>query len=1005
MRGFSRRLVVLAGVLLVPSVAFAQASLSGLVKDTSGAVLPGVTVEASSPVLIEKVRTAVTDGSGQYQITELRPGSYTVTFTLPGFNTVKREGVTLTGSGITSVDAELRVGALEETITVTGEAPTVDVQSTTRQQVLTNEVINALPTGRNYQSLGTLIAGVNTNNMDMGGAMGDTMASLTIHGSRNVDQRVLQNGVNTMTLQAGGNIGIAVPNPAMAAEVTIDTASVSAEQPMSGVRINYIPRDGGNSMGGTSFFSIATAGMQGDNFSDELRSRGLATPNSIKRIIDLTPAFGGPIKKDRLWFYFASRYNLADLYAAGMYYNKNAYNPGAWTYEPDLSRPAYAIQDWEDAQIRFTSQVAPKHKVAFVWDQQFRCSCPHASPVSGVTATRSPEAAAYFRSPVQQLLHSEWSSPMTNRLLLEVVALHRTERWGNMHQLPGYRSTEVTAEQSRALAQIIPVTEQSTGLQYRSRNTFNNTWVPNYFYRFAASYVTGSHAFKAGFNDMFGYLDELQYTYHAPYEFRFNQGVPNQITLWARPYHIKTDQNHDFGVFAQDRWTINRFTLTLGVRFDNLRTSFPDQQVGPTELTPTRNITFPGGENLNWKDVTPRLGATYDLFGDGKTALKVSANKYLQAQTLNGIGRSPNPVTRLVESTTRSWTDANRNFVPECDLVSPVANGECGPLANNAFGVLSTGFITFDDILLRGWRNRGFNWEFSGGIQREILPRVAVDVGYFRRLYGNFQITDNRAVEASDFDQFSMVIPAGLPNAGKTVTGLFDVRPAKFGQNVSNSTISRVFGTEIQHWDGFDLNMSMRLQGGAVLSGGLSSGKTTLDNCEVGKNVPEALVLGDPNTGAPIGGPPVRLPLEWCHRASPMLTQVKFLGAYTIPRVDVQVSGTLQSIPGPEIRADYNLSTALAATSLGRPLAGGAANQTVAAIKPLSMYGDRLNQVDVRLAKIFRFGTTRTALNVDIFNLFNVNTVITENPNAGAFRRPTGIVLARFLKIGATFDF
>ena len=1005
MRGFTSRLVACAWLLLVPASAFAQASLAGVVRDTSGAVLPGVTVEAASPVLIEKVRTAVTDGNGQFQITELRPGLYTVTFTLTGFNAVKREGVTLSGSGTTSVDAELRVGALEETITVTGEAPTVDVQSTTRQRVLESEVINALPTGRNYQSLGTLIAGVNTNNMDMGGAMGDTMASLTIHGSRNIDQRVLQNGVNTMTLQAGGNIGIAVPNPAMAAEVTIDTGSVSAEQPMGGVRINYIPRDGGNKMGGTSFFSVATADMQGDNFSEDLRQRGLARPNSIKRTIDLTPAFGGPIRKDRLWYYFASRYNIADLYAAGMYYNKNAYNPNVWTYDPDLSRPAFAIQDWEDAQIRLTSQVAAKHKVAFVWDQQFRCSCPHAAPASGVTATRSPEAAAYFRSPVQQLLHAEWTSPITNRLLLEMVALHRTERWGNMHQLPSYRSSEVTAEQSRVLAQMIPVTEQSTGLQYRSRNIFNNTWVPNYFYRFAASYVTGSHAFKAGFNDMFGFLDELQYSYHSPYEYRFNLGVPNQITLWARPYHIKTDQNHDFGSFAQDRWTINRLTLTLGVRFDNLRTSFPDQEVGPTELTPARSVTFPGGENLNWKDVTPRLGATYDLFGDGKTALKVSANKYLQAQTLNTIGRDPNPVLRLVESTTRAWTDANRNFVPECDLISPAANGECGPLANNAFGVVSTSFITFDDILLRGWGNRAYNWEFSAGVQREIVPRVGVDFGFFRRLYGNFRITDNRAVEASDFDQFSMVVPAGLPDAGKTVSGLFDVKPAKFGQNVSNGTISRVFGSEIQHWNGFDLNMNMRLQGGALLSGGISSGKTTLDNCEIGRSVPEALVLGDPATGAPLAGPPIRLPLDWCHRESPMLTQVKFLGGYMVPRVDVQVSGTFQSIPGPEVRADYNLPTALAGTSLGRPLSGNAVNQTVAAIKPLSLYGERLNQVDLRLAKIFRVGSTRTAVNLDIFNVFNVNTVITENPNYLAFRRPTGIVLARFLKIGATFDF
>lgn len=999
MRGCLRVLLAVASLLvLLPAAAYAQASIAGVVRDTSGAVLPGVTVEAASPVLIEKVRTAVTDGSGQYQITELRPGAYTVTFTLPGFSTVKREGVNLTGSIIASVDADLRVGALEETITVTGEAPVVDVQSTTRQQVLDNTVINTLPTGRNYQSLGALIAGVNTNAADMGGALGDTMAQLTIHGSKGVDQRVLQNGVNTMTLQAGGQIGIAVPNPGMASEVTIDTAAVSAEQAMGGIRINYIPRDGGNNWSGTTFFSFANEAMVGDNFSDELRNRGLRTPNSIKRNLDLTPGFGGPIRRDRLWFYFAGRYQISDMYAAGMFYNKNAYNPNAWTFDPDTSRPAYAIQDWEDAQIRFTSQVAPKHKVAFTWDQQFRCSCPHVQAVAGVSATRTPEAAGYFRSPVQRLLHGEWTSPVTNRILLEAVALHRTERWGYMHQLPSYRSSEVTAEQARLHAQMIPVLEQSNGLNYRSRNVFNNTWVPNYFYRFALSYVTGTHAFKAGWSDMFGFLDEYQYTYHPPVEYRFNNGVPNLITLWARPYSLKTDQNHDFGVFAQDRWTLNRLTLTLGVRFDNLQTSFPDQRVGPTPLTPNRNLTFPGGENLNWKDVTPRLGATYDLFGDGKTALKASVNKYLQAQTLNTIGRAPNPVTRLVENTTRSWNDANRNFVPDCDLINLDANGECGPVANRAFGSPSLSFITFDDILTSGWRNRTYNWEFSVGMQREVLPRVSVDFGYFRRLYGNFLLTDNRAVAASDFDQFTMTIPAGLPDAGQTVTGLFDVKPAKFGQNIAHNTLSRPYGKEIEHWNGFDLNMSARLPNGALLSGGMSTGKTTIDNCEIAAQVPESLTL-------PVAGPPVRIPMQWCNRESPFLTQVKFIGAYTIPRVDVQVSGTLQSIPGPEVRADFNMPSAVAAQSLGRPLAGNAPNHTVAAIKPMSEYGQRLNQVDLRIGKIFRAGRTRTALNFDLFNLFNVDTVLTENPNFGAFRRPTSIVLARYLKIGATFDF
>src|SRR5262245_52294646 len=201
MRRFTAVLFVLSCVLLLPALASAQASITGVVQDPSGGVLPGVTVEAASPVLIEKVRTAVTDGSGRFQIVDLRPGAYVVTFVLPGFNTFKRDGIELSGSNVVAVDAELRVGALEETITVTGEAPLVDVQSVTKQTVLDTEVINSIPTGRNYYTLGVLIPGVNSSSTDIGGNLGDTMGSLTSHGSKTGDQRITQNGATVMTLQ------------------------------------------------------------------------------------------------------------------------------------------------------------------------------------------------------------------------------------------------------------------------------------------------------------------------------------------------------------------------------------------------------------------------------------------------------------------------------------------------------------------------------------------------------------------------------------------------------------------------------------------------------------------------------------------------------------------------------------------------------------------------------------------------------------------------------------
>jgi Carboxypeptidase regulatory-like domain len=309
------KLGALAGalVLLVPSMALAQASITGNVKDTSGAVLPGVTVEAASPVLIEKTRTVVTDSNGRYQIVDLRPGTYTVTFTLTGFNTFKRDGVVLAGASANTVDADLRVGSLEETITVTGEAPVVDTHTLTRQQVLSSDVVDALPSARNYVTLARMVSGTNASGNganDVGGSLiQDVGGSLTVHGSRTTDQRVTANGINTMTLQAGGNIGGQTPDVGSAAEVSIDTTSLSADLPTGGVRINFIPRDGGNQFANSAFFAFATQGLQGDNFSDDLRAAGMPTPTKIVNNFDFNEAFGGPIKRDKVWFWFSTRYN------------------------------------------------------------------------------------------------------------------------------------------------------------------------------------------------------------------------------------------------------------------------------------------------------------------------------------------------------------------------------------------------------------------------------------------------------------------------------------------------------------------------------------------------------------------------------------------------------------------------------------------------------------------------------------------------------------------------
>ena len=351
---------------------------------------------------------------------------------------------------------------------------------------------------------------------------------------------------------------------------------------------------------------------------------------------------------------------------------------------------------------------------------------------------------------------------------------------------------------------------------------------------------------------------------------------------------------------------------------------------------------------------------------------------------------------------TRQWVDRNNNWIPDCDLKNPQAQGPtsagalqtidtCGVMSNTNFGS-ATPSTAYDPETLVGWGVRPFNWELSTSVQQQLAPRVSMNVGYFRRWYGNFTVTDNRALVPSDFTSFSLTAPLDprLPGGGGYVIGgLLD--PNKAGVQDNYFTFASRYGEQIERWNGVDVTINARLQQGVLFQGGLSSGHTETDNCAVLAQVPEA---------SPLGGP-------YCHQLTNVLTQVKFLGGYTVPRIDVQVSGTFQSIPGPQLAA--NRVTTSAQTALGRAFTG-ASNVTINMVTPGTLYGERLNQLDLRFAKILKFGRTRTAVNVDLYNAFNASTVLAENPvyngtTATGWRVPQTILQPRFARIGVQFDF
>ena len=992
-----RTAVMAVGVALLPVVAFAQGSIAGVVKDASGAVLPGVTVEAASPALIEKVRTVVSDGGGQYRITELRPGTYTVTFTLPGFNAVRREGIELTGNFTATVNADLRVGAIEETVTVTGESPIVDVSSATRQRVLRQEMLDALPNDRVPAFMAALSPGINITDQDVGGSRGNTASgsNMTSHGSRLTDIRTNASGVSVQSLETGSSAQ-GVPNLMMYQEVTVDSAGGSAENDLGGVTINLIPREGGNTFQGSFLGAFANASMQSDNLTQELKDRGLGTAPAIKTIWDINPAYGGPIRQDKLWFFATGRYTGANNYVGGMFLNANAGNPNAYTYVADTNRPAFRENVWTTYDARLTWQAAPKHKIAFGFDQA------NANNPPNISATAAPESAQIGNYYHDRAFRSEWTAPLTNRLLLEAVLYQR--------RLPSYVS------RPDGDVGLNRITEQATGVTFRAITGAQSFKInTNMAYRAAASYVTGTHAFKFGFADGQGTREQTTTALGPPVAFRVNNGVPNQLTQ-ALAADIRCDnksgcdkweeiahQDHDLGLFAQDKWTLQRLTLSYGMRYSWYKSSFPAQHVSPTQLAPALNLDIPETDGVSWHDVVPRLGAVYDPLGTGKTALKVSLNKYVIGQALQGnagtgtilFGSNLNPYNRLVRSTTRNWNDANRNFVPDCDLTNPAANLECSAMTNQNFGKTVPGTV-YDPETLSGWGKRGYNWEFAAGVQHEILPRTSLEVTYFRRSFGNFITTDNRSVEASDFTRYQITAPVDsrLPDGGGyAVTGLYDLNPNKVGQVDNYITFSDNYGAQSERWNGVDVTTSTRL-GGVQLQGGLSTGRRSTNNCEVVAKLPELLGSGGSE--------------QYCDFQEPFITQVKFVGSYTIPKIDVQLGGSYQNVPGFEaqsLAANYVATNAVVSPSLGRPLSGGATNVTINLVEPGTLYGDRVNQLDLRLAKILRMGLRRATVVLDVANVFNANPVMEESLVFTTWRQPQSILTARFVKIGLQFNF
>lgn len=1007
MRVTVKSVALLIWIVLAPSAVFAQAVIAGVVRDSSGAVLPGVTVEAASPALIEKVRSAVTGSSGQYRIEDLRPGTYAVTFSLAGFNQVKREGIELTGSFTASIDADLRVGSLEETITVLGESPIVDVQSTRREVTLSNDVIRSLPSQRNYGSMVMMVPGVVTNVNDAAAA-GTVTTQFPVHGGRANESRMLVDGLNVGNPPGGNQPPTYVADIGNAQEIAFTTSGGLGESETAGLVMNVVPKTGGNEVHGAVFFSGTGADLQADN--------GSGVP-PLNDVYDLNVSVGGPISRDRVWYFVNGRTQGSTKYIPNIFYNRNAGDASKWLYDPDMSQPQYTDRTWENISGRVTWQASQKNKVGFFWDEQVVCrTC--SGTTYGITdpPRMSPEAGGLSQYKPLRVTQATWSSPLTNRLLLEAGVGTSYYGWGNFERDPN--PTRNLIRVSEQCAAGCDANGGIAGLNYRSQN-FADNYTGSNGWRASVSYVTGAHSLKFGYQGAYMTDDRTWFTNDQHLTYRFNNGVPNQLTQSISPW-VNDARAGWTAFYAQEQWTIGRFTLQGALRFDQAGSWFPEQQLGPSRFLPTP-IQFPESKGVDsYRDITPRLGVAWDVFGSGRTAVKLNVGKYLEGVGTAGNYAAANPTSRLpgaggfaTGGVTRTWTDANGNFEPDCDLLNPLANdlrssgGDfCGQISNLRFGQ-NVFTNTLDPELLSGWGVRAADWSVTASVQQQLLSRVSLEVAYSRRSFSGFTVSDNLLVQPSDYTSYQITAPLDprLPNGGGyPITGLFDVNPALAGQINNLVTDSRNFGDWYQYFNGIDVTLSVRTQNGVTFQGGTSTGQSVADNCDVRANLPEL----NAGIGAGLAGSTVSTTSLYCHVAYGVLTQFRGLAAYTIPKVDVQVSGVIQSKVGPLQSANYAVPNRDVVPSLGRNLAGNLTNVTVNLIEPGSRYGDRINQLDFKAAKVLRFGSTRTTVGMEIFNALNSGAILSYNNTfvpGGTWLQPISILSGRMAKFSAELTF
>jgi Carboxypeptidase regulatory-like domain len=986
---------------MLPATAHAQSAIAGTVKDTSGAVLPGVQVEVASDVLIEKTRAVVTDSQGEYKIVDLRPGVYMVTFSLQGFTTFKREGLELPSNFTATINAEMKVGALEESVTVAGASPVVDVQSNTKTQVLSRDVLDAVPSAKTIQSLGQLIVGVNLSSPDVGGSRAMQQTYFVVHGVGAAGANVTVDGLSTNGVMGDGAVQ-AYHNEAMIQEAVYLTAGGTAETLVGGLTMNLVPKDGGNRFAGAFKYAKSPSDWQGDNLTPHLQS---ACPNAtgagcvaavdkISDFYEVNIEEGGPIVKDTLWFFGAFR---------NAHYDKPIAN--TFVLPTNLSAPlafkqcstgviacdqGVSDEKMKNPVVRFTWQMSPRNKFAAYMDRAMRLRG-HAMGANTDPAT----AAVVWHTPTFATGSAKWTSTVSSKLLVEAGFSFNRERYDNVYE-PGLDQPRL----SPAWYAGARKSDNSTGLLWNASSAQLGNYPDKYNFMGAASYVTGSHSVKVGFQDAFGpYL--RWNTANADLYQVYNAGVPTSVTVLNTPLQTGEYLDANFGIYAQDAWRINKVTLNYGLRYDVVKQHVIGEpaQTGRFE----NSVAYSDIYLPTWKDWSPRLAIVYDVFGNGKTALRAGFNKYMTGVT-TGFAQIYNPTALTTQSL--AWTDLNGDDIAQgergCVYRTPGCEIDFSSLPPN-FGVRA--LSVFDPNL-----TRPYQLNYNAGIQHELTRGTSVSFEFLHIDFKNLIERNNVARSAADY----ALVNVASPIDGSTIP-FYNVSSAKV------NAVSNVDSNDpnLQRWyNSFELTLNARLPGGARVSGGPSIDRVITNSCSAAANDPNLLLFCDGSKNN-----------------IPWVTNFKLFGSYPLPWYGVTVSGALQALAGQPIgTAPLQYGVFTAGTGFTQPNGIGtnyfvsrttrygttcngpactagalvipnltAASVNIPIVAPGTEFTPRTNQVDFGLSKTITFGTTRITPKLDVFNLLNsddFSAISSTQWGATAYLQPSVILQGRLVRVG-----